>query len=315
MACRDELSSCATSPFLRITDADNSTSSCRWPLAELCLKTCGECPRVTAARLCASLADECSWEFCDGESVSWRRFFTRVVADAPAGARILSEEKPWVAEFPGFLSDAEADEIIRIGTSVGLRREDDLDDRVRNVSVNNCDSVHCISQPFINELYARVSRLLRLPARNFESMEFLHYERGQHYTWHRDEFGWKASSPEPAMVLAGPRVLTLFFYLSDVQRGGETAFAGAPHDTKISDSRFGSSRVVPSLLVRPQRGKAIMWANMANEWHMSEPASSHRALSVEQGTKWAATLWVHASGFRIPEMYAGPECSVRPPLQ
>ena len=53
-----------------------------------------------------------------------------------------------------------------------------------------------------------------------------------------------------------------------------------------------------------------MWANMKDQWHESEPASSHKALPVRRGVKWAATLWVHAAGFRIPELHAGPTCHV-----
>ena len=208
-----------------------------------------------------------------------------------------------MAEFPKFLTDDEADEIRRVGYGEGFRDEDDLANTIRNVSVTNCDSANCIRSPFINELSQRMSTLLELPSRNFEPIEFLHYQPGQHYTWHRDEFGWKASSPDPATVLAGPRVLTVFFYLSDVEEGGETAFAGGPHDSKIVDSRFSGKRKAPSLLVKPVKGKAIMWANMQSDWHESEPASSHTALPVRSGIKWAATLWVHATF--IPELYAG----------
>jgi len=50
---------------------------------------------------------------------------------------------------------------------------------------------------------------------------------GQHYAWHSDEYSWKASRPDPVAVLSGPRVLTFFMYLSDVEEGGQTAFAGA----------------------------------------------------------------------------------------
>ena len=141
----------------------------------------------------------------------------------------------------------------------------------------------------------------------------MHYERGQHYTWHRDEFSWKPTKPDPATVLAGPRVLTVFFYLSTVEEGGETAFAGGAHDSKIDDSRFAGQRLSPRVMVTPIKGKALMWANMKEDWHESEPASSHKAMPVTRGVKWAATLWVHAHGFRIPELYGGRECSVRGP--
>jgi hypothetical protein len=307
MACMDEIATCANMTFLK--DAGNET--CRWPMAELCLKTCGECKRVHAARTCSSLADECTGDFCTSH-VDWRAFFERVVESHP-GARLLSEERPWAAELPDFLTSDEADEIRKVGMGEGFHEEDELPHTVRNVSVTNCDSRTCMSSPFIGELYTRMSALLRLPSRNFEAIEFLNYLPGQHYTWHRDEFGWKPSKPDPATVLAGPRVLTVFFYLSTVEEGGETAFAGGPHDSKIDDSRFAGQRIRPRVMVKPVKGKAIMWANMQEDWHQSEPASSHKAMPVRKGVKWAATLWVHAHGFRIPEMYGGRECSVRGP--
>ena len=205
-----------------------------------------------------------------------------------------------------------ADTLRQVGMGEGFHEEDEHPHSVRNVSITNCDSISCIRHPFINELYSRMSHLLQLPPRNFEAIEFLHYDKGQHYTWHRDEFGWKATAPDPATVIAGPRVLTTFFYLSTVEEGGETAFAGSAHGTKINDSRFAGKRLQPQVMVKPEKGKVIVWANMQDDWHESEAASSHMALPVRQGIKWAATLWVHAHGFRIPEIYSGATCRVRP---
>ena len=126
-----------------------------------------------------------------------------------------------MVKFPKFLTDDEADEIRRVGYGEGFRDEDDLANTIRNVSVTNCDSANCIRSPFINELSQRMSTLLELPSRNFEPIEFLHYQPGQHYTWHRDEFGWKASRPDPATVLAGPRPHRLFLSLGCGGGGGD----------------------------------------------------------------------------------------------
>lgn len=211
-----------------------------------------------------------------------------------------------MAEFPNFLSAEEVDEMIEIGLTEGLRDEDEHPNRVRNVSVTNCDSARCIQQPFINELSRRVSELLRLPSRNFESNEFVRYEPGQHYVWHSDEYSWKDAKPDAVAVLSGPRVLTFFMYLSDVEEGGETAFAG-PNRATMSKVAEATRR----LAVRPKKGKAIMWANMKEEWRHAQPAAAHTAMPVRRGVKWAATLWVHAAGFRIPELYAGRDCHAR----
>lgn len=298
--CTDELPNCATLPGLFIEQG-----VCRWPGAELCLRTCGECARVAAANACMSLPDECAADFCR-ERVDWRAFFERVVANH-TGARIVSEATPWLAEFPRFLSEAEADEMIGIGQSEGLRDEDEHPNSVRNVSVMNCDSARCIGQPFINELSRRVSELLGVPSRHFESNEFVRYVPGQHYVWHADEYSWRAMAPSPVDVLSGPRVLTFLMYLSDVDEGGHTAFFGAD---PAGSSRV-AARAARRLSITPRKGKAVLWANMKDDWRTAEPAAVHSALPVRRGVKWAATIWVHASGFRIPELYAGRACHAR----
>lgn len=50
-------------------------------------------------------------------------------------------------------------------------------------------------------------------------MEFIDYGPGQHYAWHADEYSWKYPIRDPAAVLSGPRLLTMFHYLSDVEEG------------------------------------------------------------------------------------------------
>ena len=283
--------------------------------------------------------------------MSWREYFNRLTSEPTLrerGASVISEE-PWVAAFPGFLSGDEADEVIRMGLTEGLRDEDEHPKRIRNVSVTNCDSARCMQNPMMNELSRRVSSLLGAPSRNFESMEFVRYEPGQHYVWHPDEYswrrrGWSATRTDPVQVLSGPRVLTMFFYLSDVEEGGETGFLGdkqspppdeiaaaaaaAAADTKASASKVarpGQAAVGTTLdaagnagaaaetggaklLVKPQKGKAILWANMQDDWRAAAPAAVHRAFAVRKGIKWASTLWIHAQGFRIPELYAGSAC-------
>ena len=274
----------------------------------LCLSTCGLCPRVDAAQKCMSLADECGSPadgFCQSH-VDRHTFFSRVLENARAErlhARVLSEE-PWIVEFPSFLNDLEVRELILVAQAEGLQDDDEHPKQMRNVSVSTCDSPSCSRRPFINELARRVSQLLGVSARNFEGQQFVHYEEGQHYAWHPDEYSWRDDRIDPVLVNAGPRVLTMFFYLSDVEEGGETVFMG-PH--KKGDAAYG----VRGLAVRPQKGKAILWANMKDDWRRQDVSAVHRSLPVVRGVKWATTLWIHASGFRIPELYAGRACSGR----
>jgi prolyl 4-hydroxylase len=289
---------------------------CRWPLAEVCLSTCGQCPLVEAARKCQSLPEEIDDRLRYDEYIDWEAFFEGITSGGNAnnndnnnnthphylqGARILNRESPWVAEFPNYLTEEEADELIRIASVEGYRIEDEHPKHIRDVNVTNCDSIQCMRQPIVTELYRRVSELMGFHPNNFESMEFIDYSVGQHYSWHADEYSWKEPViRDPLAVLAGPRLLTMFHYLSGVDEGGETAFAGP-------DATGRTKR----LTVTPKKGKVILWANMKPEWRFSDPAAVHSAMPVRKGRKLAGTLWIHASGFRVPELYAGKDCHPR----
>jgi hypothetical protein len=201
LGCTDEigLANCAKYIFA----GDNSTDICRWPTAELCLFSCGQCDRVAAAKSCQSLADECRGEFCRGdEHIDWSSYMKNITTSTAfftdgksylRDAKIVSED-PWIAEFPYFLTEDEADEMIRISLKQGFRDEDELPKHVRDVHVTNCDAIHCMLEPFINELSGRASKLLGFPSNNFESIEFIRYERGQHYAWVRGFCALIASS-------------------------------------------------------------------------------------------------------------------------
>ncbi len=299
--CTDEVESCHNLPELfALTD---KRSTCRWPLAELCLSTCGQCPLVEAAQNCMSLHGEINSQYTQNEFIDWQRFFetiTNLTHPYLRDARILNRETPWVVEFPHYLTNDEVNELIRIAQVEGYRIEDEHPKHIRDVNVTNCDSIRCMRQPIVTELYRRVSEFTGFHPNNFESMEFIDYGPGQHYVWHADEYSWKHPIQDPLAVLAGPRLLTMFHYLSDVDEGGETAFAGL--DTTGKTKR---------LAVIPQKGKLIMWANMQSHWRFHDPTAIHSALPVRKGRKLAGTLWVHASGFRIPELYAGRACHPR----
>lgn len=296
--CQDELANCPHLDGLFASDG----KTCRWPIAELCLSTCGQCPLVQTARQCQSHPQEMDDRMSNAQ-MEWSAFFHNITSPSTQphlkGARILSEQTPWVAEFPNYLTDAESNELIKLAQTEGYRIEDELPKHVRDVNVTNCDSINCMRQPIMGELSRRASQLLGIHPNNFESMELIDYGPGQHYAWHADEYNWSPTK-NPVAVLSGPRLLTMFFYLSDVEEGGHTAFAGPDASGKTQ-----------RLAVIPRKGKAIIWANMKDDWQLSETAAVHSAAQVRRGRKLAGTFWIHASGFRIPELYAGQDCNPR----
>merc|ERR1711915_478508 len=87
-------------------------------------------------------------------------------------------------------------------------------------------------------------------------------------------------------TLAGPRILTFFLYLSDVEKGGET------HFSKLNIS------------VKPKKGRALIWPSVDNEdpsfW---DPRMYHEAQDVIQGKKYAANHWIHLYDYVTPNFW------------
>ena len=69
----------------------------------------------------------------------------------------------------------------------------------------------------------------------------------------------------------GPRILTFYLYLSDVEEGGETNFP-----------RLGSGGVA----VTPKRGRAVLWpSTMSDNLERQDPRTHHEAKAVS-GCTW-----------------------------
>merc|ERR1711966_140892 len=95
-----------------------------------------------------------------------------------------------------------------------------------------------------------------------EDLQMLKYEPGQFYRQHHDYIGHQRDRR------SGPRVLTFFLYLSDVEEGGATNF--------------------------PKLGRALLWPSVLDSNPKDkEPRTDHEAQSVITGTKFAVNAWLH----------------------
>ena len=86
---------------------------------------------------------------------------------------------------------------------------------------------------------------------------------------------------------AGPRILTFFLYLSNVDEGGET------HFPKLNIS------------VTPEKGSALLWPSVdSDEPHARlEELTYHAALPVKKGLKFAANSWIHLRDYKTCNFY------------
>ena len=90
------------------------------------------------------------------------------------------------------------------------------------------------------------------------------YEPGQFYKQHHDQ-NTALWTPQ------GPRVLTFFMYLNEVEAGGHTHFP-----------RLNVS-------VKPRRGAALLWPSVLDaDPNERDDRTEHESVAVVAGTKFAA---------------------------
>lgn len=201
---------------------------------------------------------------------------------------VLSEE-PLLVQFDDFLSDAEIDHIIQVGSPLLARSTTTMKrttDKTRTSSTAWLSEPAHWSDPVLRGIDERIAVLTGLPRKNMEHMQVLRYNVGEHYIGHSDYMAEHTKWP------CGVRYGTFFMYLSDVEAGGHTSFP-----------KLG-------LEVRPKKGRAVLWWTInATHWRQVRaenqtktiPREDHRlfhtALPVEDGVKWAVNRWLHGQDF------------------
>merc|ERR1719461_57567 len=124
----------------------------------------------------------------------------------------------------------------------------------------------------------RVENLTRVSRSHYENLQVLHYTESQFYMAHNDY--------EPTMHLtyvpAGPRIMTLFIYLSDVEVGGGTRFTDLNYT------------------VSPRRGRAVLFPDVQDsDTFAKEEKTRHEAVPVGAGgVKYAVNVWMHQFPYR-----------------
>lgn len=143
-------------------------------------------------------------------------------------------------------------------------------------STNSWCNDECEQHPAVNYLIRKIQYLVNIPHDNFENFQVLKYEVGQHYGTHHDYIDLDRKRP------AGPRILTFFLYLNDVEEGGETAFP------------------LLNISVKPKKGRALLWpSSLDSDPEAIDSRTVHAALPVIKGRKFAANYWMHLYNFKV----------------
>ena len=197
-------------------------------------------------------------------------------------------EDPWVITLDNFMTDEECDHLIQLGYEFGYKRSRDVGKQTIDGSFDNKESetrtsenswCHkgCRSDPIVQRILGRLNSITGIPSENYEDFQMLKYEPGQFYRLHHDYI------PHHKDRNGGPRILTFFLYLSDVEEGGGTGFKDL------------------DIIVTPKKGRALLWPSVHNYDPMEKDyRMRHEALNVEKGTKFAANAWIHMYDFANP---------------
>jgi len=214
--------------------------------------------------------------------------FRRAVAEWPSlQPRVLSED-PWVIVFDAFLSPEEVADLLAVYDTKTLERSSNVGrmndlgryekslDSSRTSENAWCDG-GCQDLPAIRRVSQRIGNVTGVSEAQSEFLQLLRYEPGQYYRQHHDFI------PSHLQFPFGPRLFTMFLYLSDVEEGGATRFNRLNID------------------VAPKAGRAVWWPSVKQESSTTaDYRTQHEAMPVTRGIKYAANAWLHLYDFRTP---------------
>jgi len=138
----------------------------------------------------------------------------------------------------------------------------------------------------------RIFDITRVPITHGEGTQVLRYEKYQHYFTHHDFFEperYSNSKSTLNMIENGAknRLATVFWYMSDVRKGGHTNFPRAGGLPQPSGNKCSQG-----VLVKPVKGKVIVFFNMLPDGSLDE-LSLHAGCNVESDdVKWSANKWL-----------------------
>jgi prolyl 4-hydroxylase len=185
---------------------------------------------------------------------------------------------PWIVAFENMVTDEEADRFIELGSTEGYNPSPFGGVHTENMRTSTnawCSSDDCALDPTVRRAMNRVATITGIADTNFEPLQILKYEKDQFCKSHTDYTTSHRHRPP------GVRLLTFYFYLSDVDEGGGTYFPEL------------------NLTVAPKKGRAVLWPSVLNDDPNSlDNRTVHEALTVVRGVKYGFNTWIHQRDFK-----------------
>ena len=190
---------------------------------------------------------------------------------------------PWLVVLEKFLTPDECQHLQDLGHQEGYHLSSDVEGATTakysaaRTSTNAWCIGRCAQDPVVQAVTDRMVNLTGIPYENYEYLQLLRYEQGQHYHRHHDFADYHLDRQY------GARVLTVFLYLNTVEEGGGTNFP------------------VVNVTVEAKMGRAVIWPSILNDRPKErDDRTDHAALHVIKGIKYGANAWIHQNNFRIP---------------
>ena len=188
----------------------------------------------------------------DGVEVGHSR--TLKLADGATLVMRTLSLRPLAFLLEGFLTAAECDRLIALSRTK-LKASPMMGDASAIERTSESVFLGAAADPLLAELQRRRAAIAQLPLARLEASEDLqvvHYEQGATFGMHHDSSAFL------------PRYLTAFYYLNDVEDGGETAFPAADGAMAPSEAMALKEPAAEGggLVVKPKRGAAlVLWYN------------------------------------------------------
>eukprot|EP00928_Gymnodinium_smaydae_P027387 TRINITY_DN21198_c0_g3_i1.p1 TRINITY_DN21198_c0_g3~~TRINITY_DN21198_c0_g3_i1.p1 ORF type:complete len:374 (+),score=44.59 TRINITY_DN21198_c0_g3_i1:50-1171(+) len=284
VSCRKSCGNCEAPP----SECNDKRKDCRYitrrgacllntTVLELCPSACRVCGPGDPCR-----PDTSSPAFAAPGDLD--KFFANLPTDPELASYEpkLMTEHPWPVVFDNFLTSEEVDDILALFTSGWMRSQaggiigEESSMSARTSEQIWCSSRECLNSKAMRKLIRKAESVTGISSANFEDTQVLRYLPGQQYTQHSDFID------EQNRLACGPRVLTLFVYLSDSPEAG-TAFPAL------------------NVTVPAKRGRAALWPDVTSKnVYRHEPLTEHAGLPPASAatTKYAANIWIHQYRFR-----------------
>ena len=129
------------------------------------------------------------------------------------------------------------------------------------------------SDPFVRNLYNKISMIVGIPWKNAEDLQIVRYKPGQYYNEHHDACCDDQKLCDNFVKNGGQRILTVLIYLNSEFEGGRTRFPNLGMEFK------------------PLPGSAVVFSPVASGSTICHPLALHAGTPVTSGEKWIANIW------------------------